>query len=145
MKREMVEEIVLQKDLKRQVAAIWIVVFGILLVSIIWSICFYLSLDSKIADLSNDTTKDKQLTEVSNIEVVCSDSEMAITKEVTIGAGATVGSFRVWVETDNPSISYKIYVDEEEVEHEDYLVVFSNEKMIEYFYYPDKQIKVVVE
>ena len=149
MRREKVEEkdeeVVLQKDLKRQVVALWIIVLGVIVVCAIWCVCSYIALDSKIADLGNDTTKDKQLTEVNNIEVVCSDSEMAITKEVTIGTGATVGSFRLWVATEHDTISYTIYVDDLEIEHRNHQVVFSEAAMIEYFYYPDKQIKVVVE
>ena len=145
MRKEKEEMIVTQTDLKRQVVALWLLITGVVIAFVIWSCCSYLMFEAKLADLSNEKTKVEEESELPDNLIISATSYYTCTEDVTIGSGAEVGSFRVYVKTDMPTVSYRIYVDGELEKSMEYQTVYSDSTMIEYWYYPDKEIRVEVE
>lgn len=88
-------------------------------------------------------TKEKE----PQIEVECDNKVFTTTWDVSYKEGNEFGTFRVFVDTDIIIIGYTIYEDGVEVKKgriSNYALISTSKVMIEYYYYPDRQTKVVI-
>ncbi len=138
------DTIVTRSDLKPIKACLVIAVLLAMLMSLGSAAAVYLLLGQEIAILGEkNVVLEETLNEYDNIEIECELEDTTTSLNVTYVEGYT-GSFRVYISTKMEALKITIYVDDEMVSSR-YVDVANGREMVEYYYRPDMQIKVVIE
>ncbi len=135
---------VTRSDLKPIKACIAIAIILAVLMSAGSAAAVYLLLGREIATLGEkNAIVEETLEQYDNIEIECELEDTTTSLNVTYVEGYT-GSFRVYISTKIEVLKITIYVDGEMVSSR-YVDVINEREMVEYYYRPDMQIKVVIE
>ena len=137
------DTIVTKSDLKPIKACLIIVVVLSMFMSLGSAAAVYFILGQEIAILGEkNIVLEETLNEYDNIEIECNLEDTTTSLNVTYVEGYT-GSFRVYISTKVEMLLITIYVDGERVASR-YVDVINEREMVEYYYRPDMQIKVVI-
>ena len=138
------DTIVTTSDLKPIKAGLILVVVLAMFMSLGSAAAVYFILGREIATLGKkNVVLEETLKQYDNIEIECELEDTTTSLNVTYVEGYT-GSFRVYISTKEEMLKIVIYVNGEDVFRR-YVDVANEREMVEYYYRPDMQIKVVIE